>query len=353
MSVSGERGRDARIDFTRGLAVLLVCTDHIAAGRMRYFTPYGRCFFDLTEVFVFLSGCACGLAYTRRLDRSGFAACQREAIRRGLRIYSAYVAASLLLWSAGWVWPPLHGPAAAFPDRAAVADLLVLREGPVELTVLPLYMLIALLTPFVVWCRSRWPNRTLLVSGILYAVAQSDLSMWFMALDPLAWQFLFVLGVACTSPEERRLRLPSGPIAVLAAIFALQASISVLLVASKDEVPLIDKGRLEPLRLVTFAAAVIVGRALLPRREERSKATWSAFLRVAGRHSLLVFCCGAFLSRIADIALQWISGGLIVDFVMACCVWIGLIIIAALAESIRQHLRRSRDGIYLHHPCTT
>jgi hypothetical protein len=70
--------RDLRIDFFRGLALLIVVADHIegCAGKsvVREWTLVSLGFSDAAEVFVFLSGYVFALAYSKTLDQHGFVA---------------------------------------------------------------------------------------------------------------------------------------------------------------------------------------------------------------------------------------------------------------------------------------
>jgi len=64
--------RDLRIDFFRGLALYMVVFDHIGGDPLSRFTYQGLGFSDAAEIFVYVSGVACGLAYSSsRTERLG------------------------------------------------------------------------------------------------------------------------------------------------------------------------------------------------------------------------------------------------------------------------------------------
>ncbi len=87
--------RDFRLDFLRGIALLVVLIDHIEAqtpiALIRAWTPRTICFFDGADAFVFLSGLVFGRVFRTKLVQDGFLACQTKAIRRALRIYATYL----------------------------------------------------------------------------------------------------------------------------------------------------------------------------------------------------------------------------------------------------------------------
>ena len=70
--------RDLRLDFLRGVALLVVLVDHIEdqtySKVLRPWAPVSTCFFDGAEAFVFLSGLVFGRAFRRRYEEYGFIA---------------------------------------------------------------------------------------------------------------------------------------------------------------------------------------------------------------------------------------------------------------------------------------
>ena len=60
--------RDLRIDFFRGLALYMVVVDHIGGDPLGKFTYQAVGFSDAAEIFIFISGMACGIAYSSLLE---------------------------------------------------------------------------------------------------------------------------------------------------------------------------------------------------------------------------------------------------------------------------------------------
>src|SRR5262245_54683946 len=94
MSAAPE-SRDLRIDFFRGAALYMILIDHIYYNPLTAWTYQRFGFSDCAEVFVFLSGMSCGLAYPNMLVRIGWSALATNLLRRGAHIYLHYVLASL------------------------------------------------------------------------------------------------------------------------------------------------------------------------------------------------------------------------------------------------------------------
>ena len=82
--------RDPRIDFFRGLALYMIIVDHVVGDPLARFTYQRVGFSDAAEIFVYLSGLACGIAYSRTLARDGWSALRSIITRRAARIYVFY-----------------------------------------------------------------------------------------------------------------------------------------------------------------------------------------------------------------------------------------------------------------------
>ena len=85
-------GRDHRIDFFRGLALIFIFWDHIPHNPLAEFTVRNFGFSDAAEIFVFLAGYAAVLAYGKIARRDGFLLASVKILRR------AWVATSVPRW---------------------------------------------------------------------------------------------------------------------------------------------------------------------------------------------------------------------------------------------------------------
>jgi hypothetical protein len=104
-AVHASRHRDLRLDACRGLALWFIFIDHIPDNALTWLTLRNYGFSDTSEVFVFVSGYTCMLAYGGALREQGWLTTAVRALRRGWEIYAAFlvllVAYSALVWVIG------------------------------------------------------------------------------------------------------------------------------------------------------------------------------------------------------------------------------------------------------------
>jgi hypothetical protein len=102
--IVGDR-RDLRLDAFRGLALWFICLDHIPDNVVAWLTLRNYGFSDTTEVFVFVSGYTCMLAYGGALREQGWLTTVTRALRRGWEIYVAFllllIAYLAVVWAVG------------------------------------------------------------------------------------------------------------------------------------------------------------------------------------------------------------------------------------------------------------
>lgn len=83
--------RDLRLDACRGLALWFIFIDHIPDNALSWLTMRNYGFSDTSEVFVFVSGYTCMLAYGGALPEQGWRTIVVRALRRGWEIYAAFL----------------------------------------------------------------------------------------------------------------------------------------------------------------------------------------------------------------------------------------------------------------------
>ena len=89
--------RDRRIDLFRGLAIYMIFVDHISDDPLAKLTFRTFGFSDAAELFVFISGLACGIAYCRTFARQGFFGLAAAITKRIGRIYIYYGLSSVAM----------------------------------------------------------------------------------------------------------------------------------------------------------------------------------------------------------------------------------------------------------------
>ena len=77
----GDR-RDLRLDACRGLALWFIFIDHVPGNSLGWLTPRNFGFSDMSEVFVFVSGYTCMVAYGGALPKQGWLTIATRALRR-------------------------------------------------------------------------------------------------------------------------------------------------------------------------------------------------------------------------------------------------------------------------------
>jgi hypothetical protein len=206
---------------------------------------------------------------------------------------------------------------------------LFLKFKPVNLDVLPLYIVLMGLFPPVLWLMLRQPNWTMVAAIVLWLVSRQtgwNLSAypsgtWYF--NPFAWQVLFIFGAWCALGGARKnLAIINAPITIYLCIgyliFALVMTMAGKFPTFGEMLPQWlystfnpnDKTNLAPYRFLHFVAIVILVIRFVPK--EWPGLEWKIFdpLVVCGQQSLAVFCVGVFLSFVGHFELSMSSGSL-------------------------------------------
>ena len=174
--------RDLRLDLFRGLANWAMFLGHIPATVLTWlsFRNYG--FSDGADLFVFISGYTSALVYARKMrERGSIFGCTR-LFRRVWQIYVAHVLLFVFyLVSIHFLSHRFGTP--GFIDQFNVASLLnapvetlthgvQLRYKPLNLDVLPLYVVLMGAFPPMLWLMLRYANWSMFGSVVLYLSAR-------------------------------------------------------------------------------------------------------------------------------------------------------------------------------------
>jgi len=340
MSHQPPRMRDPRLDFFRGLALYFIFLDHIPGNAVAWATVRNFGFSDATEIFVFIAGFAAFVAYSRTSERHGMGFACARVWRRCWELYTTHIIL-FVLYSAqiAWVVSTYDNP--IFADEmnmvgfiedphVTLVQALLLKFRPVNMDVLPLYIVLLLGFPLALWLMRRSLGLVLAGSTALWLAARwYDVNLpvypegrgWFF--NPFAWQFLFILGAAAASRAAwleslnrvRRLLLPPAVAYLLfAALVALGWRFTMLEGLVPDRLQRwmypIDKTNLDLLRLLHFAALAYVVTQLVRPQAAFLRRRWARPVIVTGQHSLEVFSLGTLLAFVAHFGLVQSGGGL-------------------------------------------
>ena len=178
------KGRDLRLDLFRGLANWVIFIAHIPDNVVAYFTlgtgRYG--FSDGADMFVFISGYTLAFVYARMLVERGMVITATRIIKRAWQIYVTHVFLFVVyLVEIGYFGQKFGNAEHAasfnvkiFLDRPAevLYEGLILKFKPVNMDVLPLFIVLTLASPLMLWGLLRFRNLTLLASVLLYLAAR-------------------------------------------------------------------------------------------------------------------------------------------------------------------------------------
>jgi hypothetical protein len=323
-------GRDLRLDFFRGLALWFIFLDHVPDNVVSWITVRNYGFSDATEIFVFISGYTAVIAYSRMMLRDGW---PRAAIRIYRRVWQLYVAHILLFvaFTAQIAYVSIARDAPQLIEEMqlmgfgenpyrAIVETVLLKFRPVNLDVLPLYIVLLAAFPFALPALLRWPYAAIAASIALYAATNRfnwnlpgypDGKVWFF--NPMAWQVVFYTGAVLAVLAHRlavldRWKRSTATLAVVylvfAALIALSWHYNPLARLIPDwigrQIYPIDKTNLDILRFIHFLAmAWLVRLAVRPNARFLS---WRVLepIRRCGEHSLPIFCLGTFLAVTAQ-----------------------------------------------------
>ena len=330
--------RELRLDLFRGLALWLIFIDHLPASVLTWFTIRNYGFSDATEIFIYISGYTAAFVYGRAMLEGGVVIATARILRRVWQIYVAHVFLfTIFLAEISYVATSFENP--LYTEEMGIMDFLkqpdvtivqalLLRFRPVNMDVLPLYIVLMLALPLILWSMKWKPDLTLALSAVLYAVTwEYDLYLsaypnGFWAFNPFAWQLLFVFGAWCALGGARRMsRILASRVTMWIAIAYLVAAFYVTLTWYVPQVPHlmpkrleqwmypIDKTNLDVLRLTHFLALAALTVRFLPRDWSGLKSPWLRPLILCGSHSLEIFCLGVFLAFAGHFILAEVSGG--------------------------------------------
>ena len=89
------QARDLRIDACRGSALWFILLDHVPNNIGSWLTLRNYGLSDAAEVFMFVSGVTCALAYGKALRFEGWTGVIRRTLRRSWDIYAAFLLLTL------------------------------------------------------------------------------------------------------------------------------------------------------------------------------------------------------------------------------------------------------------------
>jgi hypothetical protein len=356
------------VDFWRGFALITIFVDHIPGLFYSSYTIANFSISDAADLFVFLAGWSLRLMGEGRGEPRPIRDVMLRLFGRALELYAAQVlitmiAIALLAWSAIELDNPLllqwHNADAVFNDPVPThIGLALLTHQLGYFDILPLYVVLMLMAPFFALIdRVAKPFLVPISLALYLAVLAFRITLptwpvagtWFF--NPLAWQFIFVLGFALADGKvgpgafARRhivaLRVVALPIVIAGVLMARFAWWPDPTTVPNPKLFFIaDKTFNTPMRLVQFLSLVAVFSAAWPYLVAASKRPFGwligqivALFSMLGRNSLYVFCVGSLLSLTAQVVRLYYQGSVGSDTLVVCVGILVMAFTAWLAES--------------------
>jgi len=221
--------------------------------------------------------------------------------------------------------------------------------------ILPLYIVLLAVLPFVLVGFRLWPAGVLIASFGLWGAVQLDKSIalaaypgpnqvWYF--NPFSWQALFFLGAWCgwrgTKGEipwlTNRWLFRLALVGALAG-FLIRFSWTLHwlydpfpALFSKTLWPLLSKTNLSLLRFASMLVLALLAARLIPPQAEFLAGRAARPFVMCGRHSLHVFCLGILLSTIGRLVINEFLGGALLQCVVLAAGIAIMIGIAALMD---------------------
>lgn len=334
----------------------MISIDHAPWNALSLGTLRAYSFGDAAELFFFMSGYVAALVYGRTLARKGLVPAMARIYRRARDLYLAQIAllagVALFLYSYSVLWEDDSvignfrlGPIVAHPMKM-MTQALILHYQPTYMDILPGYVALFLVLPFMLWLLQRNVWIALGASFAVYLGVQSegwalhtlpDGHAWLF--NPFAWQFLFMLGAAFGARKLDALLPALRTRAALAVslVFALPVAVMMGSAAWHDFLPAVpslrildvatQKEMLPPFRILSFLALAHLGWRALPSGEAIARSGLGSLVIKCGQQSLSVFSAGVVLSVLASVIYgDWQS-----QFAVCAATAIGIALLAALA----------------------
>jgi hypothetical protein len=331
--------RDLRLDFFRGIALLLIFIDHVSGNQFAAVTLQSMGFADAAEVFVFIAGISGVYAYRKVILSKGFAEGCRAVFVRMRTLYLAHVAmvAGVLVFALAahfygtgfdvirklGLQPLLDDP------LAAMVRLPVLTYLPHYLDILPLYVVLLAFLPMIVLGQRKHVLLPVAAAAAFYGAAQTlgwtlpnlgNPDGWF--LNPFAWLLLFVMGATTAQLTSDAVwsTLPRPLVATVTLSAAAYVVFAFLYAAPWRVIPALEpflvfsfdidsnKALLSWHRLFDLLAKVWLIAVIVPRDAAFMMSGIGSAISRAGRNSLPVFIAGTFLALLGSIILYEAEG---------------------------------------------
>ncbi|MEM1428251.1 MAG: OpgC domain-containing protein [Pseudomonadota bacterium] len=348
------RIRDPRLDFYRGIAMIIILFAHTPGNFFTLWIPARWGFSDATEIFVFCSGMASAVAFGRTFDRAGWTL---GTLRVGYRVWQVYWAHIAMFFTIAMLMALLNetqlGPRnyvgslnlwKFFAEPAPqLIGLFTLTYVPNYFDILPMYLAILVMMPVMLALSRVNPALVFVAMAVLWVLAQGALWEWLgrpdVALNfpaepwserewffnPFGWQLIFFTGFAFMIGWIKPPPVTWGLIALAGLIVLANIPLSNIGVRelglewarewrlenrawfSKSDFGILRYIQFLALAYLFWVAAGAHGHRLKPTGEGPLSQSWGAVVRIImkiGQQSLAVFVFSMVFARLMGFALD-------------------------------------------------
>ncbi len=364
--------RDYRLDFCRGLALIIIFIDHVPGNPLSNWTLRKFAFCDAAEVFVLISGISSYLAYSGKLEREGFLRCSGTIGRRWIKIYYSHLlllfgVALALLLSAWWLDRPEYLDFLRMrwlfdAPRDAIFAAVTLRFLPNNLDILPLYLILLALAPGVIWMVKRDMRVALGASLAIYLLtrwagfnlpAGNQGEVWYF--NPFTWQLLYVIGITLGYVSKTKpIKVSASARTMIVAAAIAFTSFAVVMAAPWRNAAVglglfnppiylwpADKTLLAPMRIINVLALLYMVAYFVAPQAGWLRSRIAAPFLACGRHSLPVYGAGVLLSSLSYIAINLAGHTPIVDTSLNVLGVLATFLVGSVLEARREARQNS------------
>lgn len=350
-------GRDPRLDFFRGVAMLIIFIAHVPNNRFANWIPARFGFSDAAEMFVFLSGMAAAIAFAGTYGRAGFGIGTARIAFRCLQLYVAHLAMFFLIAA---ICAFANASLTDSPDYIgklnlwrffnhtpdALVDLFTLTYVPNYFDIIPMYMGVLALVPVVMalskvhrlappaFCTGLYAAMWIFD---LHFLADSTIDRgWFF--NPFGWQLLFFTGFCLGTGWLKAPRYTPWLMALCVAYVLLAVPLAHWPIWREYESLKELRGVLKPfwidktnfglMRWLHFLSLAYITVHLIDGRVHWLQMRWAAPIVKTGQNALPVFFLSMTLSYVAGMVLDQ-TGRSGTTFTLVNLGGLGVLILAA------------------------
>lgn len=336
MSLPGRAPRDPRLDFFRGIAMLIIFIAHVPGNLWANYIPARFGWSDATEMFVFCSGFAAALAFGSTFHKASFAYGTMRIGFRVWQIYAAHIAMFIFIATLVFAATQWFGDTGDYVNQLnlgwffenpgrGLLGLFTLTYVPNYFDILPMYIGALIMVPMVMALARLHPIAAMAFVALVYASvhvfglmlpAHPDHAelRWFF--NPLAWQLLFFTGFSFAMGWLPTPRI-SKPWVIAATVFVVVSipaahwdfaqDYAVLRWVREVIWGLQEKTDFGLLRYLHFLALAYIAIAIVNPRIAALRGDWARPIITVGQNSLAVFLLSMGLARVAGMALDQIG----------------------------------------------